>query len=180
MAAQICIWKVELDLQIKSVYDPGLRTDPDPNPQGVWNPDPGRVQTGKVFENEANRETNKNESFADDANNFTTLSLDSLARLKEILSLFKKLSGLSCNVEKTCVMRIGNLEGEIPDEVKNLGFSFIDEMVLLGFTLSSIENMSLINFNPIIGKLQNSIRYWERFYLSLPGKITVYKCLFNI
>jgi hypothetical protein len=37
--------------------------------------------------------------------------------------------------------------------------------------------MSRINFNPIIGKLQNSIRYWERFYLSLPGKITVYKCL---
>jgi hypothetical protein len=74
-------------------------------------------------------------------------------------------------------MRIGNLEGEIPDDVKNLGFSFGDEMVLLGFTLSSVENMSLINFNPIIGKLQNSIRYWERFYLSLPGKITVYKCL---
>jgi hypothetical protein len=177
MAAQICIWKVELDPQIKSVYDPVLRTDPDPNPQGLWNPDPGRVQTDEVFENESNRETCKNESFADDANNFTTLSLDSLARLKKILSLFKKLSGLSCNVEKTCVMRIGNLEGEIPDDVKNLGFSFVDEMVLLGFTLSNVENMSLINFNPIIGKLQNSIRYWERFYLSLPGKITVSKCL---
>jgi hypothetical protein len=135
------------------------------------------IRTDAVFENEANRETNKNESFADDANNFTTLSLNSLARLKEILSLFKKLSGISCNVEKTCVMRIGNLEGEIPDDVKNLGFSFVEEMVLLGFTLSSTENMSLINFNPIIGKLQNSIRYWERFYLSLPGKITVYKCL---
>jgi hypothetical protein len=50
MAAQICIWKVELDPQIKSVYDPVLRTDPDPNPQGVWNPDPGRVQTDEVFE----------------------------------------------------------------------------------------------------------------------------------
>ncbi len=122
-----------------------MRTDPVPNQQGAWNPDPGPVQTDEVFENESNRKTCKNESFADDANNFTTLSLDSLARLKEILSLFKKLSGLSCNVEKTCVMRIGNLEGEIPDEVKNLGFSFVDEMVLLGFTLSSVENMSLIN-----------------------------------
>jgi hypothetical protein len=134
MAAQICIWKVELDQQIKSVYDPVLRTDPDPNPQGVRNPDPGRVQADEVFSNKANRETCKNESFADDANNFTTLSLDSLANLKNILSGFNKLSGLSCNVEKTCIMRIGNLEGEIPDDIKNLGFSFVDEMVLLAYT----------------------------------------------
>jgi hypothetical protein len=60
MAAQICIWKVELDPQIKSVYNPELRPDPDPNQHGLRNPDPERVQTGEVFENEANRETNKN------------------------------------------------------------------------------------------------------------------------
>ena len=34
-----------------------------------------------------------------------------------------------------------------------------------------------INFAPIKGKIQSIIRFWERFYLSLPGKITVYKTL---
>jgi hypothetical protein len=74
-------------------------------------------------------------------------------------------------------MRIGNLEDDIPENIRGLGFSFVDEMVLLGFTLSNGNNLSDLNFNPIVEKIQNSIRYWERFFLSIPGKITVYKCL---
>ena len=81
MAAQICIWKVELDPGITSVYDPSLRQNPDPNNAVARGPDPARVQSAEVYGNESNRETNKNESFADDANNFTVLSYDSLARL---------------------------------------------------------------------------------------------------
>jgi hypothetical protein len=42
MAAQICIWKIELDPGIKSVYDPDLRTAPDPNPQERA-PEPARI-----------------------------------------------------------------------------------------------------------------------------------------
>jgi hypothetical protein len=99
MAAQICIWKVELDPEIVSVYDPSLCANPDPNRPGAPVPVRVRVQSAEVFSNESNRETNKNESFADDANNFTVLSYGSLARLKAILTDFKKLSGLSCNVE---------------------------------------------------------------------------------
>ncbi len=158
MAAQICIWKVELDSEIKSVYDPILRTAPDPYlREPVLDPDLDRIETPEVFNNEANRETCKNESFADDANNFTVLSFDSLYRLKQILQNFRKLSGLSCNLEKTCVMRIGNLEGDILENIRDLGFSFIDEMVLLGFTLSNGNNLSELNFNPVVEKIQNSI-----------------------
>jgi hypothetical protein len=105
------------------------------------------------------------------------LKLESLAKLKEILEAFRILSGLSCNVEKTSVMRIGNLEGEVDPEIVNLGFSFVDKMVLLGFTLSNNENLEEINFLPVLEKSQNTVRFWERFYLSLPGKISVYKCL---
>jgi hypothetical protein len=178
MAAQICIWKVELDPEIKPVYDPVFRAALDPYlREPVLDPGLDRIEAPEVYRNEANRETCKNESFADDANNFTVLSFDSLYRLKQILQNFRQLSGLSCNLEKTCVMRIGNLEGDIPDNIRDLGFSFVDEMVLLGFTLSNINNLSELNFNPIVEKIQNSIRYWERFFLSIPGKITVYKCL---
>jgi hypothetical protein len=139
MAAQICIWKIELEPGIKSVYSPELRT---PDPELGMIPDPGQginpvPITVQVFENESNRETDKNESFADDANNFTVLKLDSLAKLKEILEAFRILSGLSCNVEKTSVMRIGNLEGEVDPEIVNLGLSFVDRLVLLGFTVGA-------------------------------------------
>jgi hypothetical protein len=41
MASQICIWKEELDPEIKSVSDPVLRTAPDLNPrERVQDPDP--------------------------------------------------------------------------------------------------------------------------------------------
>jgi hypothetical protein len=80
MAAQICIWKVELDPGIISVYDPTLRANPDPNVAMAHGPDPVRIRSAEVYGNESNRETNKNESFADDANNFTVLSYRSLAR----------------------------------------------------------------------------------------------------
>jgi hypothetical protein len=90
MAAKICIWKVELDPGIKSVYDPDLRAEPDLNPrERDPDPEPGRIVAPEVFGNEANRETCKNESFADDANNFTVLTFESLNRLKQILQEFK-------------------------------------------------------------------------------------------
>jgi hypothetical protein len=148
MAAQICIWKIELEPGIKSVYSQELRA-PDPNPgadpdlRPGLNPVPVTVQ---VFENESNRETDKNESFADDANNFLVLELESLAKLKEILESFRILSGLSGNVEKTSVMRIGNLDGEVDQDIIDLGFSFVNEMVRLGFKLSNNESLEEINF----------------------------------
>ncbi len=180
MAAQICIWKVELDPEIKSVYDPDLRAEPDPNPrERVPDPEPGRIVAPEVFGNEANRETCKNESFADDANNFTVLTFESLNRLKQILQSFRILSGLSCNVEKTCVMRIGNLEGEIPENIRNLGFSFVDEMVLLGFTLSNGNNLVELNFNPVVEKIQTRYgtgRDFSFLYQVRSQFINVYYC----
>jgi hypothetical protein len=74
-------------------------------------------------------------------------------------------------------MRIGNLDGKVSNEIKELGFTFVDEMVLLGFKLSNNGNMLALNFDPVVEKIRSSILYWERFYLSIPGKIAVYKCL---
>jgi hypothetical protein len=59
MAAQICIWKVELDPGITSVYDPSLRQNPDPNNAVARGPDPVRVQSAEVYGNESNREKTK-------------------------------------------------------------------------------------------------------------------------
>ena len=74
-------------------------------------------------------------------------------------------------------MRIGNLEGEITDDIIDLGFSITNSIKLLGYHISNNDDILDINFTPIKGKIQSIIRFWERFYLSLQGKITVYKTL---
>ena len=173
MAAQICIWKIELDPNFKSVY--GLQHQQRVQEAAADLPVP--VNSGRIFEFESARETNKNESFADDANNFTILELGSLTVLKNILSDFSILSGLRCNVEKTCVMRIGDLSGELDPDILGLGFAFVDQLTLLGFKLSATEDLAEINYVDTVGKISNIIRFWERFNLSLPGKISIYKCL---
>jgi hypothetical protein len=72
-------------------------------------------------------------------------------------------------------MRIGDLTGEISPEIINLGFSFRDKITLLGFTLQNYWDITAANFERVITKIDTLIRFWERFFLSLPGKIVVYK-----
>jgi hypothetical protein len=72
-------------------------------------------------------------------------------------------------------MRIGDLSGEISPEINNLGFSFRDKITLLGFTLQNYGDITAANFERVMTKIDTLIRFWERFFLSLPGKIVVYK-----
>ena len=129
------------------------------------------------MENESNCETDKSDCFADDNTVATLFEFASLHRLKEILLSFRTLSGLSTNYEKTAIMRIGNLEGPVPEEITNLGFSITNTIKLLGFSVTNGENSLDGNFEPIKQKISSITRFWDRFYLSLPGKITVYNTL---
>ena len=105
------------------------------------------------------------------------MDFDSLNGLKTILGNFKRLSGLSTNYDKTIIMRIGDLSGEINDDIKGLGFRIVDSFKLLGFHISNTGVHSRLNVDPIKQKIGNIISFWDRFYLSLQGKITVYKTL---
>jgi len=165
LAAQILIWKIELDPEIKGIH-----------PQLVQNPDPAAIDR-EFWAYESNFETNKNESFADDANNFLLLEYSTLFKLKTVLAEFKVLSGLECNVDKSYVMRIGNLDGEIDQRILDLGFPFTNELTVLGFVLQNNGDMVARNFEKVREKILNIIRFWERFNLSLPGKIMIYKTL---
>jgi hypothetical protein len=72
-------------------------------------------------------------------------------------------------------MRIGDLSGTVSREIQELGFTFADKIKLLGFTLQNYGDMVAANFENITTKIDSIIRFWERFYLSLPGKLTIYK-----
>ena len=92
--------------------DPDLgpaRAAPGPDP----GPDPDLGLNRELFAYESKKETNKNESFADDSSNFVKLKYDTILALKNSLIAFRYLSGLECNVEKSFIMRIGNLEGDV-------------------------------------------------------------------
>jgi hypothetical protein len=130
-----------------------------------------------VYKEEGFGQSEKNESFADDSSNLTVLTYESMAELKSVLDNFRVLSGLSCNLEKSFVMRIGNVDGDIPEDIVNLGFTFSNKIELLGFTLNNYGNVNNANFEKIVTKINNIIRFWERFNLSLTGKLSVYKSL---
>ena len=138
---------------------------------------PGPIIPTPPFENESNRETDKSDCFADDNTVSTLFELESLQALKEILHDFREISGLSTNYEKTALMRIGDLEGEIPANILELGFTVTTEIKLLGFYISNNNDITSRNFGPVREKIESIIRFWDRFYLSLHGKIMLYKTI---
>ena len=129
------------------------------------------------FAYESNKETSNKESFADDSSSFVLFEFETLSKVKNILSCFRFLSGLECNVERSYLMRFGNLEGEASPEILGLGFPLVNSVTVLGFFLQNNGDFEEANFNIIRTKILKIIRFWERFNLSFPGKITVYKTL---
>jgi len=105
------------------------------------------------------------------------LEYDSLFALKNILEGFSKISGLVCNVEKTCILRVGTVTGPVEPRILGLGFTFVDSITILGFKISNRDSLLINNFKPITDKILGLVRYWEGFYLTLPGRIAIYKTL---
>jgi hypothetical protein len=87
ICAQILIFKIELDLEIRKLP--------------VFYPRENPINVTEIFRNESNFETAKNESFADDSTTLTYFEYSDLAALRKNLENFRKLSGLKCNLEKT-------------------------------------------------------------------------------
>jgi hypothetical protein len=164
LAAQIVIFKLEFNKDIRRLQIPNVFEEV-------------AVPLPQFYKGEGFGQTDINESFADDSSNLFAFELKSLEVPKSVLTAFKSLSGLSSNLEKSFIMRIGNLAGEIPNTIRDLGFTFVDKIKLLGFTLQNYGDITASNFEAVTIKIDNLIRFWERFFLSLPGRIAIYKTL---
>ena len=46
-------------------------------------------------------------------------------------------------------MRVGNLEGEIPENIRDLGFTITDSIKLLCFVIPNRGDIANANFNPV-------------------------------
>ncbi len=165
LAAQIVIFKIELNPNIARI------------PRIMDHFEEVAVPVPTPYKGEGLGQTDINEAFADDSSNIFLFEMQSLVELKAVLEGFKILSGLSSNLEKSFVMRIGNLDDDIPVEIAELGFIFADKIKLLGFILQNHGDIIASNFEQVNIKIDNLIRFWERFFLSLPGRISIYKTL---
>ncbi len=61
------------------------------------------------------------------------------------------------------------------DEIKNLGFVITNEVKLLGMDIDRDLNSIMVYFDDVAGKISRIIEHWERFNLTLPGRISICK-----
>ena len=113
--------------------------------------------------------------YADDLNAIIRATLANIKRLLEILKRFQQCSGLVTNVEKTSVCPV--LTDEIfEDQVINEGLKIEKTFTLLGVKYDHKgEKIDEDNTKIIKQKIVNIIDLWDKFYLTIPGKITVCK-----
>jgi hypothetical protein len=204
LGEQLLIFKIELDPKIRPIRHtaqiiqqnlapPPAQWEPDPavqDPQPLPVPIPLPVPVpdplidisvavrppSRVYGyNESRRNTEKVEAFADDNNVMALLDREGLLRIREILENFANISGLKCNVDKSQIMIIG-ME-IVPEFVAEAGFEITNELKILGFKITKNFDDMKNNLKPATEKIRALIRYWDRFRLSLPGRINVAKSL---
>jgi hypothetical protein len=161
-ADQILIWKIELDPMIAGVW------------QNFQIPQEINLNDTSFFACESNRETGKNESMADDNTTLALMTTDNLARLRAILDDFGDISGLRCNYDKTCILKVGPVP-EVPIDLH--GFVCTDSITLLGMEVKNVLSNQDEIFLGIREKILSIVRFWDLFRLSLPGRISVIKTL---
>jgi hypothetical protein len=156
---QILIFRLELDPRIASIPRHQLPI----------------VNAEDPFLFESNRETSKNESLADDNTVITLLQYESLNTIKIALESFSAISGLHCNYDKTVILPIFRQTDEEMEILRDLGFKSVDKIKLLGMDLTNNYADISGNFVQIRDKILRLVRFWERFKLSLPGRIAIAK-----
>jgi hypothetical protein len=150
-------------------------------------PDPGQLPVPVPLRNfnlpvrrygakECNRNTGKLEAFADDKTALGKAERAAFTAISSILTCFAMISGLRCNIDKSMVMYIGS-DDPAPDYILESGFQVVDKVKILGVEISRKYQDLNTNFNGTIDKITKICRFWERFRLSLPGRINVAKTL---
>jgi hypothetical protein len=81
-------------------------------------------------------------------------------------------------MDKSTIMLMGFEPGEaIPDWIANSGFQVVTKTTVLGCTIEANLNSLAENFESVIQKIAKIKRFWERFDLSLPGRLNIAKSL---
>jgi hypothetical protein len=115
-------------------------------------------------------------AFADDCNILAAFKPETIREIVRVLNDFGKISGLECNVQKSHILPIGH-SPVITDEIRDLGFELVLEMTVLGFHISNQPDSIRLNSEKIRDKITCQNRIWNRYNLSLPGRINIAKTM---
>ena len=164
---QILIFKLELDKSILPIPRPPSNLQPP-------------INIPDFFMYETCYETTKNEGLADDNSSLVLLDINSLQSIKTALQDFGRISGLVCNYDKSVIMPFLDIDPDLTREIERLGFQLVTNFKLLGLELNNnLDNTQEI-YETIAEKIRSLIRFWERFKLTLPGRIVIMKtCLIS-
>ena len=91
------------------------------------------------------------------------------------LSDFEAISGLKCNYDKSVVLTTFQPNPEETKTITDVGFTISEKITLLGFELNMALDTAAVMFIRIKQKIINLISFWERFRLSLAGRIAIAK-----
>jgi exonuclease III len=158
---QVLILKLELTLQINKVELPVPSTE-------------GLEFVGA--ENRVSYRGKKVFAFADDCNILAALTDQNITNIVDILNDYGLISGLTCNVQKSNILLIG--DNPAPTRgITESSLNLEEELTILGFTVNNRDSMINDNWNNIIEKINGLQRIWCRYNLSLPGRINVCKSM---
>jgi exonuclease III len=162
LGEQILLFKIELDPNIRPAFELAVEAGRIPEPL-PW------------FATEVGKKTGKTEALADDTTVIMQCCHNSLQFIKKVLIDFGALSGLECNFDKTCIMPVGGID-ELPFN-NDAGFLVTNSIKLLGLEIDSKLNCLETVHEKTLEKIKNVINFWSRFWLSLPGRINIFKTL---
>ena len=117
------------------------------------------------------------EIYADDLTIFLTPSSDILRRVIDILSSFKKISGLKISVGKTKAVWFGKSFNSNQKLCPDLNLKWSKTFTLLGINFeNSLEGMEK-NFDDKLVKMEKMLSCWFYRYITPYGKVTIIKTL---
>jgi hypothetical protein len=189
LADQILIFKIEYSPLIKSIMNHravqlrmygeralGQPAAPDPGAVAEGGEAPGDPQQQQL-EGKILGTRDKLKAFADDG---TVLARSEECTLNEIVNIvnnFADISGLKCNMDKSTIMLMGYGNAPVPEWVLNSGFKLVRNTSVLGCDISSNIRDLHRNFEKTVNKVAGIKRFWERFNLSLAGRLAFAKSL---
>ena len=118
----------------------------------------------------------RNEAYADDITIFLKFCMQNIDRIRYIFKEFQKLSALAINENKCVIIPlVDNLD--VIEYIRNsTSFLISYNFRLLGFEIDRKLEKLDVNFDNIIQKLKNIIKFWNKFNLTIFGRITVFNC----
>merc|ERR1711942_640425 len=87
------------------------------------------------------------------------------------------LSGLQCNIEKTMVIPVGEINDPQQKLCEEINLEWADEFRILGFNIDNRLERLHTNIEICTRKVRAIINIWRKYNLTINGRMTVAKAL---